>query len=97
MELLADPFAPPRPALEQACLILVVTQGFEGLLPGQWSTATFVTTYVPIAVFGAIYVVAAWRYGRGLVPLEESESASPFRVPFATLTSSHTHSGLLLG
>jgi len=38
-----------------ACGITMIFSGFEVFLRGQWSTATFITNYLPIALFPILY------------------------------------------
>ncbi|KAJ7228946.1 amino acid permease/ SLC12A domain-containing protein [Mycena pura] len=50
------------------CLLICFFSGWATFLNGKWSTATFVTNYLPLAVFPILYGGAKfyhWRAGKG--------------------------------
>ncbi|EIW74479.1 amino acid permease [Coniophora puteana RWD-64-598 SS2] len=63
-----------------ACGITMLFSGYEVFLRGQWSTATFVTNYLPIILFPVLYVLAKIVTRIPLVPVHEMDFVSGSRV-----------------
>ncbi|KAH8828954.1 amino acid permease [Flagelloscypha sp. PMI_526] len=58
------------------CLILALGSGFRVFLSGGWAADTFVTNYLPLALFPVLYIVAWLIYRQPIVKLEDMDFTS---------------------
>ncbi|KAH9858980.1 amino acid permease [Lenzites betulinus] len=58
------------------CFTAVLFSGWYVFLKGQWSASTFVTNYLPMAMFPVLYVGARWYKSTRLRPYEEMDFKS---------------------
>lgn len=66
-------------------------------LRGEWATDTFVTNYLPLALFPVLYVGARMYYREGVKQPHDMDFVSNIEeIEAATLESqAHSHLGLL--
>ncbi|KAI0661389.1 amino acid permease [Cubamyces menziesii] len=55
------------------CFIVILFSGWYVFLKGNWATDTFVTNYLPMALFPVLYVGAKLYYRTPLTPYEEMD------------------------
>ncbi|MBW0498592.1 hypothetical protein O181_038307 [Austropuccinia psidii MF-1] len=49
------------------CSIIIIFNGFEVFLPGQWRLEKFLTCYLPIAVFAILFFAHRWWTGARMI------------------------------
>ncbi|TFK76918.1 amino acid permease [Pluteus cervinus] len=58
------------------CLLICFFSGWVVFLKGNWATDTFVTSYLPLALFPLMYGVARWYYRQPIVKPSEMDFVS---------------------
>ncbi|KAJ3855752.1 amino acid permease [Lentinula lateritia] len=57
-------------------VLFCVFSGFDVFLKGEWDTATFVTTYLPLALFPVLYVGAKMYYRQPIIKPQDMDFIS---------------------
>ncbi|KAJ6002219.1 hypothetical protein N7499_001916 [Penicillium canescens] len=59
-------------------VMIVLTSGYDVFCEGRWNTSTFLTSYLNIAIFAALYVFFKIFLKSKIIPLEEVDIKSEF-------------------
>ncbi|KAJ3790254.1 amino acid permease [Lentinula aff. detonsa] len=57
-------------------MLFCLFSGFDVFLKGEWDTATFVTTYLPLAAFPVLYMGAKYHYRQPVVRAQDMDFIS---------------------